>query len=266
MPQITCPNCGMTINLENRRGIDFDLITPAVKKRPRTFTELLHITKLSRKTLSLRLKKLRENGILVKGEGVYKLNGDFEYENIGRDFVKGFSRVFHNKRMRTGLMLVALLMFLPVSGYVLAMFLVPPPHEATTQEPIIKGNFMMALSVNDVKDLYAWQVIITFDSSKLEAMKVTPGDFVGFGFPFFVNATDVGRGILLLGGTLCGSVPGKNGSGRLANITFRYYADEYEWPKITQQIRSFETQLWDSKGSPILRSNSTVLTLTIFED
>jgi PKD repeat protein len=72
-PQITCPHCGNTINLENRKEVDFEKIINALNKSPKTFTELLRITSLPRKTLSLRLKELRTSGYIVK-DGGYHLN------------------------------------------------------------------------------------------------------------------------------------------------------------------------------------------------
>jgi len=253
----------MTINLENRKRIDFNLIVGAAKKQSRTFTELLHITKLSRKTLSLRLKEMCKRGTLVKDGGMYKLNGASEFENNGRNFAKGFSRMFNERRMRTGLMLISFLIFSSVSGYVLAMFLVPSPE--TDQGPMIIGNFTAALEINNIKDLYAWQVVITFNSSELEVMETTPGEFFTVEYPFFLNATDIGEGKLLLGGTLCGDASGKYGSGSLATIVFGYFTDEYKPPKMFPNIGSFETQLLDSKGSLISDSNS-ILELTITEN
>ena len=50
MPRIMCPNCGLTISLEERRNLDFNLIKDATRKKPTSFTKLLHITKLPRKT------------------------------------------------------------------------------------------------------------------------------------------------------------------------------------------------------------------------
>lgn len=253
----------MTINLENRKKVDFNLIKGAAKKRPRTFTELLHITKLSRKTLSLRLKELCANGVLVKRDGTYQLNGAFEFKDNGRDPMKGFSRVLYNRRMKVSLMLIAFLLGSSASGYVLATFLMQPQ---TPQKQAI-GNFMMSLNVSDVKDLYAWQVVIAFNSSELEAVKITSGEFVGIEYPFFVNATDIGEGVLLLGGSLFGSVPGKNvnDSRRLATIVFEYFADQYEYPTIVPKIGRFETQLLNSEGSLISDSNSTLKRLQLLE-
>lgn len=262
MPQIMCPNCGMTINLENRKRIDFNLIVGAAKKQSRTFTELLHITKLSRKTLSSRLKELCKNGTLIKKERGYKINAVSEFENNGRNLAKGFSRALHDKRIRTGLMLIAFLLCSSGSGYVLATFLTP---KEIYQKPVILGNFTMALEVSNVKDLYAWQAVVTFNSSELEVTEITSREFLELDYPFFLNATDVGEGILLLGGTLYGSAPGKNGSGKLAAIVFGYFVDPYEHPRIVREIGSFETQLFDSEGSLIFDSGSTLKHLQLLE-
>jgi PKD repeat protein len=72
-PQITCPYCGNTIGLENRKEVDFEKIMHALGRSPRTFTELLAMTNLPRKTLSLRLKELCASGSIVK-DGGYHLN------------------------------------------------------------------------------------------------------------------------------------------------------------------------------------------------
>ena len=211
MPQVTCPNCGMTINLENRREIDFGLIKNATGKHPRTFTELLHITKLSRASV---------------------------------------------------LMLIAFLLFSSASGYVLAMLLTPPQYIQTYPEPVIIGSFTMALDVNNVTDLYGWQVAIAYNSSQLKVLEITSGGFVGDDFPSFVNSTDSIEDLLLIAGCLHGEVPGKNGSGKLATIVFGYFTENYDdEPKIVPR-KVFETLLSDSKLRNIPIGNST-LTLTI---
>ena len=253
----------MTINLQNRKEVDFNLIKRAAKKKPRTFTELLHITKLSRKTLSLRLKELCSSGILVKKDGTYKLDGAFEVKDNDRGFLTEFSRIFDNRKMKISLMLIAFLLGSSVSGYVFATLLVQqqfPQKQA-------KGHVIMSVNVTDVKDLYAWQVVISFNSNELEVADITSEKFVGIEYPLFVNATDIGEGVLLLGGSLFGRVPGKNvsDSRRLATIVFEYFVDEYEYPVIIPKIGRFETQLWDSKGYVISDSNS-LLELFPIED
>jgi PKD repeat protein len=59
--------------LENRKEVDFEKIMHALGKSPRTFTELLTMTNLPRKTLSLRLKDLCASGSIMK-DGGYHLN------------------------------------------------------------------------------------------------------------------------------------------------------------------------------------------------
>lgn len=75
-PQITCPHCGSTINLENRKEVDFEKITYALNGSTKTFTELLEVTNLPRKTLSLRLKDLCASGTIIK-DGGYRLGASF---------------------------------------------------------------------------------------------------------------------------------------------------------------------------------------------
>lgn len=252
----------MTINLENRREIDFGLIKNATGKHPRTFTELLHITKLSRKTLNLRLHELCKEGVLIKDDGGYRLNGSVGIEDKGKDFVKGFLNGFHGKKLRTGLMLIAFMISFSTSGYVLAKFLTPPQYVQTYQEPVIIGNFTMALDVNNVTDLYVWQVAIAYNSSQLKVLEITSGRFVGDDFPFFLNSTDSCEDLVLISGFLQGEVPGKNGSGKLATIVFGYFTENYDdEPKIVPE-KIFETFLSDSKLQDIPIDDST-LTLTI---
>lgn len=260
MPQITCPNCGTTITLENRREVDFTLIRNATDKRPRTFTEVLHITKLSRKTLNLRLKKLCAEGLLTKEEGMYKWNGASASGNNGGHLVKGLSRVFDGRRMRTGVMLVALLASFSVSGYVLAMMFAPTMHFEPYAEPRALGSFTMALDVNNVNDLYAWQVAIVFDSTQMKVVEAKAADFIEAEYPLFLNSTDTMKGLLLLYGGLKGNVGGKTGSGRLATIVFEYYVNNYGPPSIVDHVAGFDTWLKNSELA-LIPGRQTLLTL-----
>jgi len=258
MPQIMCPNCGMTINLENRKKIDFNLIKNATKKEPRTFTELLRATKLSRKTLSFRLNELCEKGALVKHAGKYKSNGGSEFESSNTNLVEGFSRVFHDKRVKTGLILIAILIGYSTSGYVLARFFTSPSIKEASQEPVIIGNFTMNLNVNNVTDLYGWQVAIAYNQSDIKILKITQGELNSL--PYVLNQTDL-KNLLLLGGTLAlGPVLGINGSGTLVTITFGYFAENYDSPQIVLDA-IFDTFMFNSQKSIMPLENST-LTLT----
>jgi len=258
----------MTINLENRKKTDFSLIVNAAEKKPRTFTELLHITKLSRKTLSLRLKELRSSDTLLKREGVYMLNGASSLMNENINSAERFSKVFFKRKIGTGLMLVMLLICFSASGYVLAKFLM-------NQEPVIIGNFTATVDVIDVKNAYAWQVLIMYNSSELAVSKATPGGFIGAQYlalnttdiskGLFVKNTDIEDGVLLVGGSLIGNVSGKNGDGSLAIIDFGYFVEDYAKPRIVLKEKIMETYLLDPWGSLIPIENST-LTLNIIEN
>lgn len=263
MPQITCPNCGTTISLENRREVDFTLIRNATNRSPRTFTELVHITKLSRKTLNSRLKELCAEGILTKEEGMYQSNGASGSGNNGGHLMKGLSRVFDDRRMRTGLMLVALLASFSVSGYVLAMMSRAPtmrvePHA----EPKALGRFTMAIDINNVDDLYAWQVAFVFNWAQIKMVEAKAGDFMKAEYPLFLNSTDTVKGLLLLYGGLKGNVGGQTGSGRLATIVFEYYVNDYGLPSIVDQVAGFDTWLENSELA-LIPGWQTLLTLSV---
>lgn len=259
MPQIVCPNCGKTINLENRKKIDFDLIHEAVKKKPRTFCELLNITRLPRKTLSLRLRDLCMSGALIKTDGAYVLNNSIEFETMRKPPLKRASEIFDDRKLKIGLTLVMFLLSSSISGYVFAMFIASPAP--TLPKPL--GTATIAFSVNNVEDLYSWQVIIIFDSDQINILKVMPGDFFPVEDPFLLNATDIAKGMLLVGGTLIGDSDGKSGSGILAKILFEYFVEEYEMPHLVLSEKGFGTHLLNSQGSIIPLDDTTTLTLTL---
>lgn len=247
--------------MENRKEIDFDLITSAARKKPRTFTELLHITKLSRKTLSLRLKELCSSGVLVKREGMYNLNGSAEFRE--RDFAKGFSRMLYNGKIRVGLLLIAFLLSSSISGYALAtLFMQSPGRQAL-------GSFTMNLDVSNVQDLIAWQVAISFDSSGLEVTEITPGEALGVDYPFFLESVVIDEGVLLLGGAVDPrtATSGKDISdtGTLAVIVFDYYVEQYQDPAIVLKVGVRETYLLDSQGSLIFEGDTTLEHLQLVE-
>lgn len=254
----------MTISLENRKEIDTDLIKMATKKGPRTFTELLHITKLSRKTLSLRLRTLCEEGSIVKKEGLYKLNGGADFNGHNGGFARDFSRILHDRRIRTGLMLITFLLFSSASGYVLGAFLVP---EATHREPPLIGNFKMTLGISgDVKDLYAWQVAVSFNPDEVRILEIVSSGFIGNGFPYFFNTMNIEQDAALFGGTLSGPIKGLDGPGELATITFGYFVSQYELPRILSETGRFKTLLFASDGSAIPILDPNTLTLTIIQN
>lgn len=252
MPQVMCPNCGTTINLENRKEIDLDMIRNAARRQPKTFTELLHITKLSRKTLSLRLRELCESGMLIKNEGVYKLNGVSEFGNTRRMMSNGLSRALSDRRMRTGLMLVAFLLCSSATGYVMATFIIPPHDVEVAPPPVPIGSFTMALSVDNVEDLYGWAVAVKFDPAKLTVLETSAGNFfeVGPSYPQVWSNVFPG-GVLYIGSALLGGKTGKDGSGTLTTVVFGYYEANYELPTWESKYLSRQTYLLNSIGQEL---------------
>lgn len=273
MPQIKCPNCGLTISLENRKETDMELITSAVQARERTFTELLHITKLSRKTLSLRLKELRNSGDIVKNNGVYNLNGTPHPKGNGGSFMKNFSKAFQDRRIRSVAWVLMFLLASSASGYVLAMLYAAPQRVQTPEAPTVIGTFTMALDVNNVEDLHGWQALVAYNSSEIELVKIIPGGFVGGEYPsakmtdlskgLFMNATDIGENKFLVAGVVVGNAPGIDGSGRLATITFGYFINNYKLPSIGEHDGAYETYLLNSENSFIPFGGQTSLTLKV---
>jgi len=257
MPQIRCPNCGTTINLANRRETDFNLITDAAKKKPRTFTELLHITRLPRKTLSLRLKELCVNGDLLKREGAYESNGVSQFSSKGRKSIQKFPRMFHDRRVRTGVVFIALLLSFSASGYVLAMMFTSPPSISPTSQPSYIGTFEMDLKIYNTADLFAWQAMIHFNQSELVFVEAVEGNFLNpnalYGTIFlFVDDTDPGE--LLVYGSLKGmDALGVSGTGTVATITFGYKSEAYVEPKIVYgdvyETYLLDTNLDDTEGT-----------------
>lgn len=263
MPQIRCPNCGMTISLKNRKETDIDLITNAVRSGPKSFTYLLHSTKLPRKTLSLRLKELCEGGMMVKNEGAYVLAGMPQSQTrIGGCF-RRFPAIPTDKRIRAGILLALLIISSPVAAQVLASLFrapkesLPPP----VSEPAVIGSFTMVLATYNVKDLYFWQIIIDFNPDQMKVLKIDSGDFPEGEYRSLFNNTNNNEGMLMLGGAMIGSQTGWDGPGKLATITFGYFVNEYATPAIVLEQKGFVTVLLDHEAHSISDPFS-ILTLT----
>jgi hypothetical protein len=171
--------------------------------------------------------------------------------------------MFQVKRARKVAFVVSLILALPIT-YVLASF-VPPSPEKT--EPEIMGTFTVNVEVHNVKDLYAWQILLTYDPYSLILIDVTPGGFIGSVLinesngnvqDVFARATDIGQGLLLIGGSLIGNVSGKDGCGLLAKVTFGYLSIDYSMPQIVFDKKPYETKLISSNGDTIQIDNETL--------
>jgi hypothetical protein len=143
----------------------------------------------------------------------------------------------------------------------MALFLATPEQSFEPQPKPILGSFTLALDVHDVQDLWAWQAVISFNETELKVQDISPGGFLGVDYPLFNSATDVGPGVMFIGGSLSGDTAGKNGAGTLATIVFGYYVENYKDPQIVYGNEGFITSLWDSNLANIPIETQT-LTLT----
>lgn len=256
MPQIRCPNCGTSINLENRRELDYKTILSVIQKGSSTFTELLKNTGLPRKTLSMRLSALCDSGIIVK-DGGYRLNGTVQLGKWGKimDSTEnqplGKTSFFTKRNILITMML--LVIAVPIAANVFATLInsPPPPQQA----PLYIGTFKAYVKVTDVTDLFAWQAVINVDSSQLVVVDAVRGDFLkakapdGTTFQWADETTNPDTpNILLVGDSLLGmDIEGVSGTGTLAIITFGYKTKSYALPEILYgPDHVFETALLDS--------------------
>jgi hypothetical protein len=178
-PQITCPHCGSTINLENRKEVDFEKITYALNNSTKTFTELLEITNLPRKTLSLRLKDLCNSGSIVK-DGGYHLSTSF----------KPNKKIYTTKRNGNGKMNgtmlhfgknvqwipAALIVCLLVIAFGSAILLSPPPQPTPLPAPLPRVGSpslpLLSFFVSPSTTVKAGRTLM-FDASKFDAFNYT---------------------------------------------------------------------------------------------
>lgn len=89
-----------------------------------------------------------------------------------------------------------------------------------------EATFTINVTVTDVTDLADWEFRLFYLNTILTCTNITEGPFLKEGGSTFFtstirNAYNATHGWLLVGSTLLGQVPGVNGSGTLAAITFQ---------------------------------------------
>ena len=269
MPQVRCPHCGTTMNLENRRETDFSLILGALHSRERSFSELLRITGLPRKTLYLRLKELCKIDAIIKNK-LYYLNEANPHKEWEKKLMNGNSRLFNKKTIA---LLLLLCIGLPVTTNVLATFFQSPPPPP---EPGPIGYFTAIVTANNVSNVYGWQVGLCFNSTNLEVIDVRPGGFLTAieqnaeaaqnettGYEITKKTmfcyTIIDRDILFIGQTLLGEdVSETNHSGSLVIIKFGYYYAYQEPELIFDESTGYNTMLLRADCSEIQLHENTV--------
>jgi hypothetical protein len=244
--------------------MDLEMITNALRRGPKTFTYLLHTTKLPRKTLSLRLKELCEGGIMIKDEEGYMLKGVTTMESRFGGALNRLSSIPTDKRVRAGILLALLIVSMPVAAQVLALLFQapesPPQTPVTVTEPTVIGNFTMALVIQNVNGLYFWQVAIAFNPQQMKMLNVVPGVIPESTYPGMLSNAYYEKGLLIVGDFLLPPEGGWSGSGTLATITFGYYTNEYTLPSISSGSL-FKTALLDSQLNSVAQGATLSLAI-----
>jgi hypothetical protein len=77
------------------------------------------------------------------------------------------------------------------------------------------------IAIDDIADLYAYQLSINYDARYLRALNVTEGAFLGTAGSTVSGVLGMDTGLIdFVYGSLLGPTPGASGSGLLASITF----------------------------------------------
>lgn len=235
MPQIRCPECGTLINLEKRKETDVKLILGMLRRKPKTFTEILRATRLPRKTLCLRLKELLNSGMISK-DGDYCLTArgrrslseskeriiwsglDLKNSRFLRETLEGGS---------SAVILASLFSLLTISFFTMPAISSAPP------------TFTVDIYIRDAVDVFGWEVYVVFDTNALYVKEIAPGDFLSDD-TLVINSTASdhsytkqfqgdsmlcfnsrsAHGEVHLAETRLGAIGGVSGYGRLVTITF----------------------------------------------
>jgi hypothetical protein len=158
--------------------------------------------------------------------------------------------------------LITLLVVLPALSYAFASLL-PSTIDTPPEEPKILGTFTAVIEAKDVKDLWAWQVLVSFNPDELKYLNWRCGETIKAEPPFQITnpQIDIAKGRLLIGATLKADEPGVNIEGikALAYITFGYYTENYTAPRlIIESNEPFKTILLDSKLQEIPITEETL--------
>ena len=117
----------------------------------------------------------------------------------------------------------------------------PPTIKAMVGQP-----FIVNITISDVVDLYGWEFKLGWNSSLLEAVNVTEGDFLKKGGDtFFIKKIYNVDGYVLASAILLGKIPGVNGVGTLANVEFNVKE------RGESVLELYDTKLGDSQKQPM---------------
>jgi len=100
-------------------------------------------------------------------------------------------------------------------------------------------TFKVDIVVSNITNLYAWEAKAIFDPTIMAARSLDDGDLLGKrGMPWgwMEKSIDDTNGVIRLNQTLLGDVPGVNGSGVLASVTFKVIKPENSTIKLADVV------------------------------
>ena len=130
---------------------------------------------------------------------------------------------------------------MPATGVAQTVVSFNPP---VMESPNVAQEFTIDVHIADGTDVFGYQIAITFDSTALAYVSAQNGDFLAgsIGPPTLPPTVEEGK--ISFGATLLGAVPGVNGDGTLATVTFEVIA-------VKTSTLGLEVALLDSDAQPL---------------
>lgn len=156
-----------------------------------------------------------------------------------------------NKRV----LLATMLLLSPLMlGNVYGLFLSSPENNTYVKkfrvDPswVVDKTLVIHINIHDAVDVYGWQANVLYDPNKLVLLNVTPGSFLAensividsvsgeisgetdvyIGDAMLAYATDIRSDMVFIFGCRFGDLPGKDGTGKVATLTFGVWSHVHE--------------------------------------
>lgn len=111
---------------------------------------------------------------------------------------------------------------------------------------LVSQNFTVNILISNVADLYGFEFKLRYNTTILDILNITEGNFLKKGgTTFFYKERNTAEGYIYVISTLLGPIPGVDGSGMLATITFKAIGNG------VSIIDLYDTKLRDNQPRPI---------------
>ena len=126
-----------------------------------------------------------------------------------------------NQLLRVTVCAVIVCLAIPLIGHTQTVVSFNPP---VMESPDVAQPFNIDIHISDATDVFGYQIAITFDPTALVYVSVQNGEFLAGSIGPPTLPPNVEDGEIKFGATLLGAVPGVNGDGTLATVTFEVVA------------------------------------------